>query len=186
MSFLAIIPENWRLTADQRGLRRYRNADFQAAGEQFTDTSWRAASLYRAGSFEEAAALFGTLATPEAAYNRGNALVFLGRYDEAIESYDLALERRPGWTEAEENRTLATQRRLDPTGGDMGSTMKPDEVVFEPGKKNDGKEIDVSDEEPVEGDALRALWLRNVQTRPADFLRAKFSYQAATGDEEDG
>ena len=41
-------------------------------------------------------------------------------------------------------------------------------------------------EETVEGavklsDAeLRAMWLRRVQTRPADFLRAKFAYQHAT------
>jgi len=26
-------------------------------------------------------------------------------------------------------------------------------------------------------DEMRAVWLRKVQTKPADFLRAKFSYQ---------
>ena len=26
-------------------------------------------------------------------------------------------------------------------------------------------------------DAVRALWLKRVQTRPADFLRARFGYQ---------
>ena len=36
--------------------------------------------------------------------------------------------------------------------------------------------------------AFRALWLRNVQTQPADFLRAKFAYQhsAAQSGAEDG
>jgi Ca-activated chloride channel family protein len=28
--------------------------------------------------------------------------------------------------------------------------------------------------------ALREIWLRQVQTRPADFLRSKFAYQYAT------
>lgn len=29
-------------------------------------------------------------------------------------------------------------------------------------------------------EAVRALWLKRVQTRPADFLRAKFAYQLGT------
>jgi Ca-activated chloride channel family protein len=41
----------------------------------------------------------------------------------------------------------------------------------------------MSDEE------LRAVWLRQVQTKPADFLAAKFAYQQATrpapGDEQE-
>jgi Ca-activated chloride channel family protein len=32
---------------------------------------------------------------------------------------------------------------------------------------------------------MRAMWLRRVQTKPADFLRAKFSYQNAM-DQETG
>jgi Ca-activated chloride channel family protein len=29
--------------------------------------------------------------------------------------------------------------------------------------------------------AVRALWLKRVQTRPADFLRMKFAYQLQNG-----
>jgi len=35
-------------------------------------------------------------------------------------------------------------------------------------------------------DELRALWLRNVQTEPADFLRVKFAYQRAVQATDDG
>ena len=31
---------------------------------------------------------------------------------------------------------------------------------------------------PLSDEELRALWLRRVQTKPADFLRAKFAFQA--------
>ena len=63
------------------------------------------------------------------------------------------------------------------TGGKLGA----DEIVFDQGKPSPS-----AGEEPVEGgkettDAeLRSIWLRQVQTRPADFLRAKFAQQYAT------
>jgi len=31
---------------------------------------------------------------------------------------------------------------------------------------------------------MRAMWLRKVETRPADFLKARFSYQLATRERE--
>ena len=36
---------------------------------------------------------------------------------------------------------------------------------------------EVAGGDPLSDDQLRALWLRRVQTKPADFLRAKFAYQ---------
>jgi Ca-activated chloride channel family protein len=37
----------------------------------------------------------------------------------------------------------------------------------------------VSNEEVMNDATMQALWLKRVQTQPADFLRAKFSYQNA-------
>ena len=60
------------------------------------------------------------------------------------------------------------------TDGKMGA----DEIVF-----SEGKPSPSAGEEQTEGsqqmsDAeLRAVWLRQVQTKPADFLRAKFAHQ---------
>ena len=61
-----------------------------------------------------------------------------------------------------------------------GGEMEADEIVF-----SEGKAPPQTGEEQVEGGqemddaALRAMWLRRVQTKPADFLRAKFAYQHA-------
>jgi Ca-activated chloride channel family protein len=55
--------------------------------------------------------------------------------------------------------------------------VKPDEVVFGKGKNEPGEEVQVAGGDPLSDDQLRALWLRRVQTEPADFLRAKFAYQ---------
>jgi len=37
--------------------------------------------------------------------------------------------------------------------------------------------VEVDQGAPLSEEELRALWLREVETRPADFLRAKFAYQ---------
>ncbi len=43
----------------------------------------------------------------EATYNRGNANIMLGQYEAAIEAYQNALSKRPGWREAEQNLQIA-------------------------------------------------------------------------------
>ena len=40
-----------------------------------------------------------------------------------------------------------------------------------------GEDSTVQAAMPMSDEAVRALWLKRVQTRPADFLRAKFAYQ---------
>jgi Ca-activated chloride channel family protein len=128
--------------------------------------------------------VFGRIRSPEAAYNRGNALVLLGKYDDAIRSYELALELRPGWTEAQDNLALAAARKalLAPPESDEGGTggmLGADEVVLD----DSGRVANSGAEEVVEGESglsdaeLRAVWLRRVQNDPADFLRARFAWQ---------
>lgn len=43
-------------------------------------------------------------------YDRGNALFQLGRYQEAVASYDKALELAPGFTDAANNRSIASAK----------------------------------------------------------------------------
>jgi Ca-activated chloride channel family protein len=175
-------------TPDQRGrwlLEHGRAADAAAA---FRDPIWRGVALFRAGQFKDAAQVFGGFDTAEAAYNHGNALVMLGQYEDAVARYSRALELRPGWADAEANRTLARLRadRMKTTGGDMGDTdSKPDQVVFDKNKPGEGKDEEMAGAKPMSDEAVRALWLRRVQTRPADFLRAKFMYQLQSADGSD-
>jgi Ca-activated chloride channel family protein len=169
-------------TPDQRADHLFQAKEYKQAAEVYRDPYRRGVALFRAGQFKDAVTSFSALATPEAYFDRGNALVMLGKYDDAIKSYDRSLSLHPDWKEAEENRAIAIIRRdrMKFKGGDAtGGEVKADKIVFEKGKNpQQGQKTEVAGGKPLSDEELRGLWLRRVQTKPADFLRAKFAYQA--------
>jgi Ca-activated chloride channel homolog len=173
----------WR-TPDQHAQRLFNQEHYAEAAKRFSDPMRQGMAAYRAGDFKAAAAAFARHETPEAVFNRGNALVMSGQYAEAITSYDRALQLRPDWTAAQVNRSIAVARRdrLAPPEDDAGGTggqLEADEIVFDNRAKNASQtqEVEVGEGDQLSDEQLRALWLRRIQTKPADFLRAKFSYQ---------
>lgn len=187
------------LTPDQRGQQLFEQERYLEAAEVFESPEHKGTAYFRGGDFERAASVFGRLQSPEAVYNRGNALLFLGRYDEAIKSYEKALKAKPGWREAEENRAIAVARQamLAPPEDDAGGTggqLKADEIVFdESGRVNKaGTETETEGGQSMSDDEMRAVWLRRVDNDPAQFLRTRFSYQlyrsekAGEGSNEEG
>jgi len=170
-------------TPDQQGDRQMKAKKFDDAARLFVDPTRKGVALFRAGKFEAAVAAFGRQNTPEAHYNRGNSLVMLGKYTDAVAAYDRALDAKRDWRNAQENMEIARIRadRMELEGGDMtGGMLGADEIVFDEGGKNksDGEEtVEADSGSPLSDEQLRALWLRRVQTKPADFLKAKFSYQ---------
>jgi Ca-activated chloride channel family protein len=182
LSVVAIAWTSLWFTPDQQGQRYFERHEFAAAAQAFRDPMWQGAAWYRAGEFEKAAQAFGRRDSAEASYNQGNAQLLLGRYDAAIASYDRALEKRPGWKEAVDNRALAAARAkmIEQKGGDMGDQkIGADKIVFDKNAKNEGQETEVAGGKALSDQQIQALWLRRVQTRPADFLKAKFAYQQA-------
>jgi Ca-activated chloride channel family protein len=173
------------LTPDQSAYRDYQSGDFITAAERFADPMWKGVALFRQGDFKQAAGIFAGYDTAVSAYNHGNALVMQGKYGDAAARYERALELNPGWEDAEVNLEVARARAdllkqegSEGTGGKLGA----DEIVFFKGKSDPA-----TAEETVEGSQkltdseFQATWLRNVQTRPADFLRSKFAYQHSLG-----
>lgn len=169
------------LTADQQGQRLLQRGDPEAAAQAFEDPMWKGVAWYRAGEFAKAEQVFARISTPESKFNRGNCLVLMGKYDAAVELYDTALEQRPTWDDAITNRTIAAARAemLDQPGGDMGDQrIGADEIKFDRNQEQPGgPETQVSGEQVLSDSAMQAIWLRRVQTKPADFLRAKFAFQ---------
>lgn len=111
----------------------------------------------------------------------------LGTYDSAIKSYEAALKKRPDWKEAKANLKLAKLRlaRLKNLSDaeDRKSNSQDegaDDIVFDDRAKNQenaSDEVIAGTGDKLSDAALRAQWLRQVQTKPSQYLRLKFLYQ---------
>ncbi len=69
----------------------------------------------------------------------------------------------------------------------LPSLLEADEIVFDDSgrvNKSSTEQVMEASDEPKGEEAMRAMWLRKVETRPADFLAARFNYQLATRDNE--
>jgi Ca-activated chloride channel family protein len=190
-TFLLSMLVTWNalwFTPDQQGQRYFERGEFAEAAKIFRDPFRQGTAWYRAGEFEKSAQSFARRDTAEAHYNQGNAWLMHGDYAAAIVSYDRALEKRPDWKQPAENRALALSRAkmVEQNGGDMGDQkIGADKTVFDKKAKNEGQDTETAGGKTLSDQEIQALWLRRVQTRPADFLKAKFAYQQAIGAEGD-
>ncbi len=77
---------------DQKAMKAFNAGDNETAARQFTLPEWKASAYYRDGDFESAAKALEGTSHSDGYYNKANALAKLGKYKEAIEAYDRALE----------------------------------------------------------------------------------------------
>ena len=168
------------LTADQEGRYYFEKGAYIQAAETFADLNWQGVAWYRAGEFKKAAHTFARADHAEGNFNQGNALLMQGQYESAIASYDRALQKRPDWQEAVENRDLAAARAkaIEREGGNMTEgQLGADDIVFDNKAGKSSENVETEGGDAISDQEIQALWLNRVQTRPADFLRAKFAYQ---------
>lgn len=175
-------------TPDQLGQHYFNRGEFDSAANAFRDPLWKGVAEFRAGDFKQAAQSFSRVNTADGHYNQGNSWVMLGKYEDAVASYNKALKERPDWSAARENRDLAQARAemLEKKGGNMTEgELGADKFVFDKNKKSGDEFSEIAGGEKLSDAGMQALWLRKVQTRPADFLRSKFAYQDAQRKEGD-
>jgi Ca-activated chloride channel family protein len=177
-------PNLW-LTPDQQAWREFDRGNYADAAALFEDPLWKGVAYYRAGDFENAITQFARADAPETYFNTGNAFASLGDYEQAVINYDVALESRPDWIDARENRDLVQalielQAEEEPPGGDAPPgppSFDPDEIQFdERGERGERGEVDM---EQLSADQLAEMWMRRLQTSPAQFLRSRFAAEAA-------
>jgi Ca-activated chloride channel family protein len=97
--------ELWQ-NRDQRASLQFEQGAPESAAELFKHPGWKASSYYRAGEYDKAIQNWGEQDDPQASYNRGNALAKLGKFAEAIEAYEKALDISPQHQDASYNKKL--------------------------------------------------------------------------------
>ena len=174
------------ITPEQQAQRLFNKGDYPTAARLFSDPMRKGIALYKAGEFEAAAYTFARLRTTEAQFNQGNAWMLHGQYDQAIAAYQSALQTKPEWALARDNMAIAEARkarlaRSEDDAGGTGGMLGADEVVIDPDMDaSQGSDQVNAEGAPSEEAANQTdVWLRRVQTRPADFLAARFQYQLA-------
>lgn len=90
---------------DQKGEALIKQDPKQAI-DRFSDPDWRASAQYRAGDFGAAARTWSHSDSPDATYNRANALARDGKLEEALSAYNKVLEEKPDDSDARFNRDL--------------------------------------------------------------------------------
>lgn len=174
------------VTADQRGYCQYEKQSYLDAAKDFENISFKGASYFRAAEFKNAVSVYQNLSSKEDTYNLGNAYVMLGEYDNAIETYERALEIDPDFKEAQENLVVAKARKIlkEPENDGLQGVgaLGADEIVYD---NTEGKGVDDDMSAQKDTQSGNPNWLDRLQTGPKDFLKNKFSYQYRMGERSD-
>lgn len=99
----------WWLNKEQQAQQLYQQKDYQQAAQLSQQPLRQGAAHYRNQEYQAAADSFAQLDTAESWYNRGNALAQLEQFEAAKEAYQSALDKRPEWARAQDNKKLMEQ-----------------------------------------------------------------------------
>jgi Ca-activated chloride channel family protein len=175
---------NLWLTPNQQGRLAFDRGDYAAAKELFDDPMWRGIAAYRAYDFLAAAESFRKVESTAGRFALGNAEAQNHAYEKAIKAYDDVLRAEPSNAAAKHNRAMVDaaleaqeEKRRKQEKGEAPPDEKADEMRVDQ-KQKGGKRIQVQADDLTTAGAAEA-WMREVQTSPADFLKLKFSIQAA-------
>lgn len=105
------------------------------AAEKFRDEEWRAIAHYNAGAYNQALEGFEG-ETAEDFYNRGNTLTHLGKYDEAIEQFQMALDKAPDNDKAKNNLKIAQQLKALAQQQEEQKQQESDDSDSQKGEQN--------------------------------------------------
>ncbi|MEH6518173.1 MAG: VWA domain-containing protein [Halioglobus sp.] len=93
-------------TPDQQGQRALQAGDNKAAAQLFENRGWAGTASYRDEDYETAIEKFGDESSADSWYNRGNALAYNNKLDDAIAAYKESLALAPERPDALENIKL--------------------------------------------------------------------------------
>ncbi|MFK8028702.1 MAG: VWA domain-containing protein [Gammaproteobacteria bacterium] len=135
---------------DQQGQAAFEKGEYELASELYQEQQWKAAALYRAGKFADSAAMLEGIDSPEANYNRGNALAKAEEIDGAIKAYERTLVQQPEHEDAEFNLALLKQKQQEQQSEEQQNQEEGDQEQSDqeqPGEDGDSQEKSDSDEQ---------------------------------------
>ncbi|MAD74769.1 MAG: colicin transporter [Rheinheimera sp.] len=104
----------WQTPA-QQAITDYRQQDYQQAQQKFTDPLWQGNAAYRLQDYASAEQAFKQAAqqqpSADAYANLGNSLALQQKYDQAMASYQQALQLDPDHQQAKQNAELLKQMK---------------------------------------------------------------------------
>jgi Ca-activated chloride channel family protein len=181
---------DWWLTPDQQGRALFERGEYAQAAQRFEDPLWKGLAYYASEDFISAATWFAQVETPYGLFYLGNAMAHQDRLEEALAAYDEALSLEPEFAEAAFNREWVqglydlSQKEYEDFGG-TGGMLGADDFVFDDRAKNAEQTMTEAEarQQGLTDEQIESIWMRRVQTTPAEFLEIKFSYQLTQGDD---
>jgi Ca-activated chloride channel family protein len=175
---------DWWLTPDQQGRIAFQRGEYARAAQHFSDPLWKGMAYYASGDFANAAAYFAMVQSAYGRFYLGNALAHAGELREAIAAYQSALESEPGleaatfnlqWVEGLADLENKEYEDAGGTGGKLGA----DDYVFSDRAKNAQQTMSAREaaSQGLSDAQIEEIWMRRVQTTPAEFLAVKFAQQ---------
>ena len=86
--------ERWFSTPDQQASKRFQTQP-ELAAELFNNPRWKAQALYESQQYQQAEQLFQQDKSANGYYNLANSLAKQGKYQQAIDNYQTALDLQP-------------------------------------------------------------------------------------------
>lgn len=185
----SIETKNWEwfwnlwMTNDQQGRYYFEEGDYEKAAEKFEDNVWKGISFYKSEKYEDAINQFAMTNNAESNFYLGNSYAQIKNYELAKNSYKEAIAQKNNFQEADYNLKLIEEiiRKIEEAKKKEDDERSPDthysadEIVFD--KDNDkGKEGEI-DKQKIKKEKMADIWMRNIQTSPAEFLQRKFYQQ---------
>ena len=103
---MALTWDDLWFTADQQGQKALEKGDAKQAEEKFVNPIWKASAAYKAGDYQKSLQGFSQDNSIEGLYNKGNTLVKLKKYPEAIKAYEAVLKQNKNHADAKYNLEL--------------------------------------------------------------------------------
>lgn len=178
---------NLWLTPDQQGRLWFDYGDYQRAVRSFENPRWKGMSLYASQDFMAAAQYFSQYQDPESLLARANALAQAREYLDARDAYEELAQRYPEHPAPPVNipiiqELIDANRELSESqvseSGDMSSDNDDGPRSSEGDERLTTIEREqLTAEQLLQDPGLTAMWLRQVQRNPSEFLSTKFDLQ---------